>query len=186
MSLFKFKKAKVMVGEFDPDDSDEWTLLIKPQIQDTTLFVHFHKMWNVTEVPEVQAVEADDANGIAAVEYQPGVYAHPSIVVFVGFVKEGNFIVTKSKSFSFESFANVKKDYLIRLEEYVGKGFTKDWNMYSNDIAQVPHYYGNKPLPDASFVGSRPGTIPVGSPQLTTKKLFKHIMLGKPQTIKTP
>ncbi len=65
MSLFKFKTKKIMIGEFDPDDEDEWTLLIKPQIQDMPLFMHFHKGWNVTEVAE------DEENDIEGISKMP-------------------------------------------------------------------------------------------------------------------
>lgn len=187
MSLFKFKKAKVMVGDFDPDDEDEWTLLIKPQIQDVTLFVHLHKQWNVVEVPGTPEIEADEANGIEYQEATPGIMKIPVVHVFTGFVKDGNFVLDKDKAFSHSSFEGVKKDYLKRLQTYTELGFTKDWDMYEHDIGLKPKYYGEgRDINSISNISQAinqsihqsGGIVQAQTANInTTKKLFKHIFL---------
>lgn len=189
MSLFKFKKAKVMVGEFDPDDEDEWTLLIKPQIQDVTLFVHFHKKWNVTEVPGTPEIEEDEANGIEYQAATPGVSKLPIVHVFTGFVKEGNFVLDKHGPFSYQSLESVKKDYVKRLTTYTEKGFTKDWNQYSNDVGQKPKYFGSGPEVDflsGNGITNSMQPASIATQPLSTQKILKHIMLGKAQVTNKP
>lgn len=175
MSLFKFKKAKVMVGEFDPDDKDEWTFLIKPQIQDVTLFVHFHKQWNVTEVPGVEAVEEDPDNGIVGVEGVDPISKIPVLHVFTGFIKDGNFVLDKNKPFSYNSFEAVKKDYLDRLTKYIEMGFTKDWNMYMGKTIEKPKYFGAKgEIGGISNMGKALMQVQSSGPKLTTKGILSH------------
>src|SRR5687767_7763679 len=100
--IFKFKKKAVKkIGDFDVLDTSEWTLLTKPQIQDVTLFVHFHKLWNVTEVA---GVLEDPDNGIEGVEE---VKAQPAWEYNIGFIKEGKFIVTKQHHVSAQTFHEI-------------------------------------------------------------------------------
>lgn len=137
--LFKFKKKETKkVGDFDVLDTSEWTLLIKPQIQDVTLFVHFHKLWNVQEVA---GVEADPDNGIEAVKE---VKAHPAWEHKTGFLKDGKFIVTQQKTISEQTYHAIHKRYIKTLENYLEEGYKKDWDNYILDEPQTPHYYINE------------------------------------------
>jgi hypothetical protein len=137
-NIFKFKKAKKMVGEFDADDPHEWTLLTKPQIGDVTLFVHFHKLWLVTEVPEV---EEDEENGI---EYQAGVQRMPVCEVYYGFLKDDKFVVERQNQFKERIDELAQKRFLQNLQRYLDEGYSKDYNNYKGDDPIVPNYYGHQ------------------------------------------
>lgn len=148
-SIFKFKKAKKMVGNFDPDDKNEWTLLIKPQIGDATLFIHYHKLWLIQEQPEI---EADPDNGV---EGQKEIKRQSSYELFRGFVKDGKFVIEKQSQFSAKVDEAISRKFLDSLQTHIDFGYDKDWNMYSNDIAEVPSYYE---YPKGS-AGNMPGNM---------------------------
>lgn len=137
-SIFKFKKAKKMVGDFEPDDPNEWCLLVKPQIGDVTLFVHFHKHWCVIEIPEI---EEDEDNGI---EYQAAVQKQPVFDVYSGFLKGDSFVVEHSRSRASRVDEMANKDFLRNLQGYLDAGYTKDWNNYTGDVANTPNHYGHQ------------------------------------------
>lgn len=136
-SLFKFKKpSKKMVGEFDTNDGQEWCLLHKPQIGNVTMFIHFHKLWLIQEIPEIVA---DESLGI---EGKPGILRKPALEIFTGFVKEGKFVVEKQKIMTerIDDLANQRflKNLELYLDEY---GYNKDWDNYIKDQPVVPNYY---------------------------------------------
>lgn len=135
--LFKFKKKGTKkIGDFDVLDSSEWTLLIKPQIQDVTLFVHFRKLWNVEEQPEV-------LNADGEVEHQ-AVKQHPAYEFNTGFIKDDKFIVQKQKPVGEQTYHAIQKRYMMNLENLINEGYQKDWNNYNGDEPIVPHYYINE------------------------------------------
>lgn len=138
-SIFKFKRAKKMIGDFDADEQKEWVLLIKPQIGNVTLFTHFHKMWLVDEVPPT---EEDEENGI---EYSPGVQRQPLCMVTFGFIKDDKFVVERSQNFTERTDELANKTFVRNLEKFVEDGFTKDWANYeANGDPKVPDYYSHK------------------------------------------
>lgn len=148
-SIFKFKKAKKMVGNFDADDPHEWTLLTKPQIGNVTLFVHFHKLWLIQEQP---AIEADEDNGI---EGQEEIKRQPYCEVFFGFVKDDKFVIERQNSFKERIDELAQKTFLKNLQKYLDDGYDKDWTNYNADNSPVPpHYYEHQ----------KSGS-PMGSPQ---------------------
>jgi hypothetical protein len=102
-------------------------LLLKPQIGDVTLFVHFHKLWLVEEKPEI---EADEENGI---EYQAGVQRVPACEVYFGFMKDGKFVVERSSNFKERIDELAQKRFLQNLQRYLDEGYNKDWNSYKLD-----------------------------------------------------
>jgi hypothetical protein len=170
-NLFKFKKAKKMVGEFDADDPHEWTLLLKPQIGDVTLFVHFHKLWLVEEKPEI---EADEENGI---EYQAGVQRVPACEVYFGFMKDGKFVVERSSNFKERIDELAQKRFLQNLQRYLDEGYNKDWNSYKLDEPVTPNYYGHQKDQSGSMsaaMGSLGGA----------KRMLKHMMLKPSHVVK--
>lgn len=159
-SIFSFKKAKKKVGDFDTDDPQEWVLLHKPQIGDVTLFVHFHKLWCVTEV------QGDEENGIQEVKKAPG------CEIYTGFLKEDKFVVEKRRAFV-ERIDDLANKHLLRdLQQYLDMGFTKDYNNYLVDVPVTPNYY-EQPVQDKS--GSMLGGA-IKRP---------HIMLGGNSLVKT-
>lgn len=141
-SLFKFKKKEVKkIGDFDVLDSTEYTFLVKPIIQDLPQFHHFHKLWNVVEVP---GVEPDEQNGIEGVE---AVRTSPAWEHSTGFVKDGKFIVTKRRTYSSQTYHGVHKMYVDILERYIQDGYIKDESLYCGGVPQVPQYYSNEKTP---------------------------------------
>jgi len=163
--IFKFKKKETKkVGDFDVLDTSEWTLLVRPQIQDVTQFVHFHKLWNVVEVP---GVEADPDNGIEAVKE---VKAHPAWEHRIGFIKDGKFIVTNQKVISEQTYHAIHKRYINSLQNYLDEGYKKDWDNYKLDEPQVPHYYINERT----------------SQEDAMKQQMSHILRGNGHTASNP
>lgn len=139
-SIFKFKKPeKVMIGGFDPDDQQEWALLIKPQIGDATLFVHFHKLWLVTEQPKI---EPDPDNNI---EGQDEVVRQSTVMIYTGFIKDDKFVVEKTRPINLKVDIAAQREFLRQLEFYVKElNFEKDWNNYAGDFPAIPSYYGHQ------------------------------------------
>ena len=136
-SIFKFKKVGInKIGDFNAVDESEWTLLIKPQIQDVTLFVHYHKMWNVEE--KSAEVDADGNETKKAVEKTP------QWLQSSGFIKDDKFIVTQQKPVHRQTFHEIQKVYIQSLTNFIEQGYKKDWNNYVGDVPQKPTYYINE------------------------------------------
>lgn len=139
-SVFKFKKkTSKKIGDFDVIDNTEWTLLIKPQIQDLPLFVHYRKLWNVEEKSEVTD---EDGNVI-----QEKVEMYPAFEVKTGFVKDGKFIVQQQKSVVKSTYHEIDKLYMKSLDDFIKMGYEKDWNNYNGEEPIVPGYYANERTP---------------------------------------
>lgn len=175
-SIFKFKKPdKKKVGDFDSDDKHEWQLLVKPQIGNVTLFVHFHKLWLVEEKPEVQE---DEANGI---EYQPGVQRVPVCEVYYGFIKDDKFVVERQNRFQERIDELAQRRLNTNLQNFLEQGYTKDWNNYKGDEPIVPNYYGHQEKPGLNpkiFGGKRPHQI--------LKNVMQSVQLGGNQPNSNP
>lgn len=127
--MFTFKKVKKMIGEFEADDPNEWMLLIRPQIQDVTLFTHFHKLWLVEEVKE------DLENGIH------GVIRIPTYEVYRGFVKDGNFVVESRQYYPARTSELANKNLNSNLEILVESGYVKHNTYYNNGKCTAPEYF---------------------------------------------
>lgn len=189
-SLFKFKKAEVKkVGGFDVNDKHEWTLLVKPQYQDVTSFIHFHRLWNVPETPEVV-----DANGETI---EKAVKAQPAFQYNLGFIKDDKFIVTQQKTVQDQTFHGIHKKFINTLTNALQDGFLKDWNCYKLDVPQAPSYHINEKTSQKDAIMQQiaamatqqkaaGNNIPVGSPILGKRrsiKFPKNVRLGVPTTI---
>jgi len=150
-SIFKFKKPdkKKIGGVFDADDKKEWCLLTKPQIGNVTLFIHFHKLWCVTEVPEVQE---DEANGI---EYQVGVQKQPVCEIYFGFVKDDKFVVEKYNTLKDRIDDLAQNTLNGNIQRFLDEGYAKDWNNYKGDEPIVPNYYGHQKDRNGNGIASR-------------------------------
>lgn len=175
-SIFKFKKAKKMVGDFDADDATEWTLLTKPQIGNVTLFVHFHKMWCVEEQPEVPADENDE-------HHQPAVVRQPQCEIYYGFVKDDKFVVEKTNKFSERTDELTQKRLNEYIEWYIENGYTKDWANYNADNTPVaPSYYGHEKQDSRRSAMMNLGSILKGGNALSSGK-NPHVKLGSPMVL---
>lgn len=130
-SLFKFKKASKMVGDFDTNAETEWDCLVRRDPYDLPQFLHLHKMWNVTEVPA--QFDSDGNETVKAVEQQPVVMLHK------GFIKDDKFIVTASKPYAHGNYHAARMTYIRLLQAYIQDGYNKD-----QDAPAVPVYYENE------------------------------------------
>lgn len=133
MSDFKFdiKLKPKKVGEFDVGNPSKWTLLIKPQYKDDTLFVHLHCLFKEPLSDE------DKANGV---ETSP-----PLIEITKGFMKEGKFIPEDKKRVSGMDEASVLPKYEILIQTLLADGFIKHGEMYlGNKEPQTPVYNVNE------------------------------------------
>lgn len=124
MSLFKIKRQKKQICGIDPLDDSEWTMLIKPQIQNVTLFAHLKKNWNVTEV------EPDEENNIKEVR------KHDSFNITIGFIKDGQFIVQANNIYR-------KGLFMKKLSIYEEDGYIKHDEMYLGGFPSEPVYHGS-------------------------------------------
>lgn len=135
--IFKFKKTtSKMVGDFDVNDKSKRTLLIKPQIKDVTLFVHFEKLWNVEETAEVLD---PDGNIITN-----GVKSMPAWRHIQGFIKDDKFVVTVNKMITAMNYHTIHTRYINQLGKYLEEGYVKDIQHYTGDEAIEPKYYVNE------------------------------------------
>lgn len=187
-SLFKFKKTEIKkVGEFDVNEKYEWCMLRKSQYQDVTVFMHFHKLWNVVEVPEV--VDADGTVTTQAIK------AQPAFEYNTGFLKDDKFIVTGRKTVHDQTFHGIHKKFINALANGLQDGYKKDWSCYKLDIPQPPSYYHNEKTSENEIMKQQivnfqrnqgttnSGNIPVGSPIIPKKKkVFPHLKLVVPTT----
>lgn len=133
MSDFKFdiKLKPKKVGEFDVGNPTAWTLLIKPQYKDDTLFVHLHCLF------KEPLSDKDKANGV---ETSP-----PLIEITKGFMKEGKFILEDKKIVSGIDEASVLPKYEILIKSLLDDGFIKHGEMYlGRKDPDVPAYNVNK------------------------------------------
>lgn len=128
--MFKFKKKKVLIGGvFDIDDENEWTLLIKPEIQDFPKFIHLRRFWNIKPLNE---------------------YVKARYEVHVGFIKDNKFVLEKTghrlkTDSSKTTIQEMKKMYGKSLQEYLDKGYIKHEEFYGNDdIPASPIYHENQ------------------------------------------
>jgi len=180
MSEFKFKFKKPdakKIGDFDPLDKDEWALLIKPQIQDVTLFLHFHKMWNTVETPEVV-----DSDGNVT---QKEIKKQPAWKYSTGFIKDEKFIVTQQKVIHRQTFHEIYKAYSQVLEQYIEQGYTKDWNNYVNGVPKEPEYYINENTSQkehniAQILRSQGNISPAVMPQQSQQPVQQQQQQGRP------
>lgn len=172
-SIFKFKKpAKKTVGDFDADDKQEWCLLVKPQIGDVTLFIHFHKLWCVTEVPPVMGKD-EDGNDIIE---EPGVEKMPVCNVYFGFVKDDKFVVERQQTFKERVDELVHKTLNKNIQNFLDQGYTKDYNNYKLDEPIVPNYYGHKKEDKPGFLS---GILGNKKPHVLLKNMMQSVSLGK-------
>lgn len=118
MSDFKFdiKLKPKKVGEFDVGNPAAWTLLIKPQYKDDTLFVHLHCLFKEPLSDE------DKANGV---ETSP-----PLIEVTKGFMKDGCFVPTDKKRVAGIDERAVLPKYEVLIQALLEDGFIKHGEMY--------------------------------------------------------
>ena len=173
MSDFKFdiKLKPKKIGEFDVGNPSIWTLLIKPQFKDDTLFVHLHCLF------QEPLTDEQKANGVT----EP----HPVIEITKGFVKEGQFIPTDKKTVSAPEKIKITAKYQILMEALTEEGFIKHGEMYlgaKEPDTPVYHVFekGGGGMFDMDKIlqqmGSlSPGTIPVGTANNPPKN--PHIML---------
>lgn len=191
-SLFKFKKASKMIGEFDTNSEEEWDILIKREAFDLPYFIHFQKMWNVVEVPEVK-----DADGNVTTK---GITKLPGVKVHYGFIKDDHFICTKENAYSQQSFHQIRKQYIQLLANAIEIGYSKDLN-----FSGIPVYFmnENQKMPDISDVSASMGqailpqvlpvnpmlpgkaTLPV-QPKRNPIKMFTGILRGNGTTQNNP
>lgn len=150
--LFKFKKKKILLcNGIDPEDEYEWTLLVKKVYQDFPRFVHLHKMWNVEETPDIPEVEEDTANNIQYEEAKEGTHKQPYYRVHIGFIKDGNFVVEKSRNYSAQHIESAKITYLHHLETLQEGEYQKDTEHYDvNDVPITPAYYSSSEQPSGN------------------------------------
>lgn len=135
-SIFKFKRASKTIGDFDANDPNEWTLLIKPQMGGISDFIHMQRMWLVEEKP---AVEADPDNGI---EGSPEVKKQYAIRVTRGFVRDDSFIVEKDNTTAVRHEVDGNARFVALLKTYVDNDYKKDWVNYNADnTSKTPSYY---------------------------------------------
>lgn len=135
--VFKFKKTtSKKVGDFDVNDKSLRTLLIKPQIQDVTLFVHFEKLWNVEETAD----ELDSDGNIVT----KGVKSFPNWRHLQGFIKDGKFVVTVNKMVTAMNYHTIHTRYIQQLEKYLAEGYVKDVQNYNGEVPIEPKYYVNE------------------------------------------
>lgn len=134
MSDFKFdiKLKPKTVGEFDVANPPKWTLLIKSQFKDETLFVHLHCIF------QEPLTEEQKANGV--------VEPFPIIEITKGFMKDGYFIPTDKKTVvSAPDRLHISKKYGILMEALIEDGFIKHGEMYLGaKEAESPVYHVNE------------------------------------------
>lgn len=133
MSDFKFdiKLKPKKVGEFDVGNPAKWTLLIKPQYKDDTLFVHLHCLFKEPLSDE------DKANGV---ETSP-----PLIEITKGFMKDGCFIPTDKKRIAGVDERGVLPKYEIVIQALLDDGFIKHGEMYLGSKEPTePTYHVNE------------------------------------------
>lgn len=133
MSDFKFdiKLKPKTVGEFDVANPPKWTLLIKSQFKDETLFVHLHCIF------QEPLTEEQKANGV--------VEPFPIIEITKGFMKDGYFILTDKKTVSAPDRLPISKKYGILMEALIEDGFIKHGEMYLGaKEAESPVYHVNE------------------------------------------
>lgn len=128
MTDFKFgiKLKPKTVGDFNVGNPEEWTLLIKPQIKDDTLFVHFHCEF------KRDLTDEEKANGVT----EPPL----AMKVISGFLKEGKFchvISNNHSAFNKEKLLLIYEKYLKDLYE---QGYMKHTEMYLGDLSIEPTY----------------------------------------------
>ena len=173
--VFKFKKTtSKMVGDFDVNDKSKRTLLIKHQIQDVTLFVHFEKLWNVEETAEVL-----DPDGNVLVK---GVKSMPAWRHVQGFIKDGKFVVTVNRMITAMNYHTIHTRYINQLEKYLNEGYVKDIQNYTGEEAIEPKYYVNEKtsLDEMQAMSSKMG-------QLAQQKVqMQGAMSSIPQPSVTP
>lgn len=182
MSDFKFniKLKPKKIGEFDVGNPTAWTLLIKPQYKDDTLFVHLHCLFKEPLSDE------DKANGV---ETSP-----PLIEITKGFMKDGHFIPTDKKRVAGMDERAVLPKYEVIIQALLDNGFIKHGEMYlGNKDPQIPVYHVNEKGGDsAGFdlsqmmqtlgMPQNPGvgltTIPKKNPILRMNPQVKTVTLG--------
>lgn len=133
MSDFKFdiKLKPKKVGEFDVGNPTAWTLLIKPQYKDDTLFVHLHCLFKEPLSDE------DKANGV---ETSP-----PLIEITKGFMKDGHFIPTDKKRVAGMDERAVLPKYEVLIQALLDDGYIKHGEMYlGNKNPEAPVYHVNE------------------------------------------
>lgn len=133
MPDFKFdiKVKPKKIGEFDVGNPTAWTLLIKPQIKDDTLFVHLHCHFKeIIEIPPPGSVVTDD------------VKTPPMIIEIVkGFIKDAKFVPTDKKAVSGKTEVELLQKYEILIQSLLNDGFMKHGEMYmSSKEPEKPVY----------------------------------------------
>lgn len=156
-SIFKFKKPdKKKLGGIELDDPHEWTLLIKHQVKDETLFVHFRKKWNLPEAvpePEPEVTGEEDLEEFqkmiigAQMAKKDDNTAEPILEMITGFVKDGKFVIAKQQKLSHQLYDGIKKNYVHNLTKFIEDGYVKHEEAYAGDIPIAPKYYVNERTP---------------------------------------
>ena len=178
MSDFKFGlkiKAKT-VGEFNVGNPGEWSLLIKPQIKDDTLFVHFHCQW------KRKLTDAEIADGIVA---PPGI-----LTIVTGFLKDGKFIPVSKNNITSLITERLIISYERYIREYMELGYIKHSEMYlGSENPSEPIYYENSnqgkiPMDIRTVMNSigAGAIVPIGIANHPPKN--PHIILKSPTKIK--
>lgn len=133
MSDFKFdiKLKPKKVGEFDVGNPTAWTLLIKPQYKDDTLFVHLHCLF------KEPLTEEEKENGV---ETKPNV-----IEITKGFMKDGCFVPMDKKTASGIDEKTVLRKYEVFIQALLDDGYIKHGEMYLGDKEpETPVYHINE------------------------------------------
>lgn len=114
MSNFKFglKIRPKTIGGINVGDPEEWTLLIKPQFKDETLFVHFHCVFK-----HILTQEEIDARKITKI----------GIIINTGFVKDDKFCIIHTHKIAINhGLPSLMKYYKDKVESFMSQGYQKD------------------------------------------------------------
>lgn len=190
--LFKFKKTTSRrIGDFDVFDRSLRTLLIKPQIQDVTLFMHFEKLWNVEETAD----ELDSDGNVVT----KGVKSSPAWRQLQGFIKDDKFVVTSNRLITANNYHTIHTKYIQELKWCLDKGYIKDIRNYIGEIPIEPKYYVNEKtsLDEMQAISSKMGELAqqkmqgamssIPQPSVTPKAhklggIFSNILRKKDET----
>lgn len=131
---FGFNIKPKMVGEFNASDPSEWTLLIKPQIKDDTLFVHIQCEWK---------------RKLSEFEIEAGITEPPMrIIINTGFMKDGQFVLSNTANSAggrHSTMAQTLKTYAQLLSDYQSAGYIKHGEMYlGSKDPEEPTYRSSK------------------------------------------